>query len=69
MACLYHCDCSRVVTQMYNFGAETHLGAVWSYDCLCLPVIAQILAWTFIGSIARKAHEDSDYTAMTAVMH
>ena len=55
---------------MYNFGAETHLGAkVMSAFVLPSVAIAWALAPTVADSIApRMAHKDSDYTAMFAIV-
>ena len=68
---LHSRDHSRALTQMYNFGAETPLSAgVMSAFVFSMAAIVQALASTFVGSTAlRKAHEDSEYTAMNAVMH
>ena len=57
-----------MLTETYNFSAETHLGAGGTSVFVFLSVaIAQPLTSTFIGIIAlRKAHEDSDYTGMIA---
>jgi len=56
---------------MYNFGAESPLSAgVMSAFVFSSAAIVQALTSIFVGSTAlRKAHEDSDYTAMNAVTH
>ena len=49
------CDHSRVLTQTYNGGPETHLVAgVMGVFVFPLAAIAQALTLTFVGSTALK---------------
>ena len=52
---LYSSDCCPALTQTYNFGAETHLGAgVMSAFLFPSPAIARPVTSTFVGTKALR---------------
>ena len=57
------------MTQAYNFCAETHLGAGdTSASVVLSAAIAQVLDLFDFGC-QLQSYEDSDYTAVIAVVH
>ena len=59
------------MTQSYNNCAETHLGG-GDTSAFVVPsaAIARSLSSTLVaGTVIRRAHKDSDHTAVIAVVH
>ena len=69
--CLHHRDRYRSVTQAYNFCAETHLGGgdTSGFVSPWPPLLERSLRLPVAVPFLGKAHEDSDHTAMIAVVN
>ena len=59
------------MTQLYNFGVETHLGG-GDTSAFVVPsaAIARSLSSMSVAStVLQRTHKDSDHTAVIAVIH
>jgi len=56
--------------RMYNFGAETHRDSGTNSAIVSrLQLLGRSLPLSLAVQLSEKVHEDSDYTAMIAVVH
>ena len=64
-------ECGCPLSSPYNFGAETHLGAgdTSAFVSPWPPLLDRSLRLPVAVLFLGKAHEDSDHTAVIAVVH